>query len=277
MKQFVVKYEPEYISFIYTGDEINQTIKSIMKQLMPLWKKGKAFGCLCPENITLIQKDHMLYGEVDLKTMFVNPDYDCPEKQKTPASDIFSLGLIFHEMLTMSVPYCMGESDTVREALLNGERVDVSDYMDDLHYNLISSMIECDPEKRISYRELLASLESGKFSRRYRRDHDGTAYVNVELKDDEGNPAKGVMITVMHIYAREEFFDACTDEEGKAELVVSSGECWFSTFAEEYRPIDKHFFVYAEDTVTFRETMHKRDEDEERSFIYDDDDEIPFE
>ena len=141
MKQVTIDYEPSYLSYIYSVRELDTAFKSIIHQLMPLWKKGMAYGCLCPENIRLIQKDHMLYAEVDLHTMFENPEYDCPEKDKTPASDIFSLGLMMHEMLNETLPYCMGEKETIREALLAGEKVEVSDLLDDVHYNLISRMI----------------------------------------------------------------------------------------------------------------------------------------
>ena len=275
MKQVTVDYEPAYLCYIYSVSELDAVFKSIIRQLMPLWKKGRAYGCLCPENIKLIQKDHMLYAEVDLNTMFENPEYDCPEKDKTPASDIFSLGLMMHEMLDEMLPYCMGDKDTVREALLADEKVEVSDLLDDVHYNLISRMIEKEPEDRITCQELLASLEAGRCARRYRRDHDGSAYVNVRVQNSEGKPIEDAHVEVMHIFRKEEFFDALTDENGEAEILISSGECWLTIFAQGYALLDRHFFIYAEDTMSFQEILTEINESEEASFVYEEE-ELPF-
>ncbi|MBR3167339.1 MAG: hypothetical protein IKF18_01450 [Erysipelotrichaceae bacterium] len=274
MKRMTVEYEPEYLSYVYDTAELDGAFKSIIRQLMPLWKKGKAYGCLCPENITLIQKDHRLYAEVDLNTMFSNPEYDCPESEKTPASDIFSLGLLMHEMLSEMLPFCKGEKDTVREALLAEEKVEVSDLLDDVHFNLISGMLEKEPEQRITYQELAASLEAGKCARRYRRDRDGSAYVSVRLRNEENEPVSGAMISIMHIFRKEEFFDAASDANGEAELIISSGECWISIFADGYLPIDRHFFIYAEDSMDFEEILQKETNQKETSYICEED--VPF-
>ena len=141
MKRNVVEYDPMYFPYIYSREEIDATIISIIRQLIPLWKRGRAYGCICPENITFIQKDHLLYGELDLQTTFMNPEFACPETDRTPASDIFSLGILFHEMLTEEPPHYKGNQESVSDALRTGGKVEVSDLLDDVHYNLRNDRI----------------------------------------------------------------------------------------------------------------------------------------
>ena len=136
-------------------------------------------------------------------------------------------------------------------------------------------MIEYDPRDRIGFRELLMSLEAGKYSRRYRRDHDGNAYVNVELQDEEGSPVSGARISIMHILPKEQFFQSVTDEQGEAQIMISSGESWITIMADGYAPFEKNFFIFAEEKITFSIRLPKRMEEMEKTYSLSDED-FPF-
>lgn len=272
MPNMTVAWDPEYLPYIYSADDRDCIIKSLVRQLMPYWKKGKAFGCVCPDNFTIIQKDHRLFAQLHTNAMDQDSDYESPDIEKTPASDIFSLGLVWHVLFSETLPYWKSNAEYPYTAVRAGEKLEVFDYLDDLHFNLISRMLEKDPTIRISPEELLASLAAKRTIIKYRRPHDGTAEIRITVTTDEGEPLPDTLVDVYHPKSDQSFYNK-TGSNGQVSMQIASGECWLSIFHEGYGMRDRHFFIYADDTMEFTVTMSP-EEYTETSFTYDED--IPF-
>lgn len=272
LPEMIVTWEPQYLPYIYSSSDRDDIIVSLVRQLTYYWKKGTAYGCISPENFTIIQKDHRLFAKLNKNAMDRDPEYDDPDIDKTAASDIFSLGLIWHALFAEDLPYWKGNADYAWQAVRQGERLDVFDYLDDLHYNLISRMLEPNPDDRITPEELLASIAAKRASVAYRRPQDGTSWVNVTVTGPDGKPMADALVDIYSIKSDESFYGH-TDSSGKAELTVEAGECWLNIFRLDYVSKDIRFMIYAEDTMSF-EIQMEQEEYEEFSHVIDED--IPF-
>lgn len=87
----------------------------------------------------------------------------CGEEAKlTCKSDVFSLGLLFHQYLTGDLPYFdHSEYDYAHEAVLDDHPLVVSPELPQWIREIIQKMLECDPDVRISMEEVYREI--GKF------------------------------------------------------------------------------------------------------------------
>lgn len=77
-------------------------------------------------------------------------------------SDIFSLGLIFHQILSGKFPEFSDEYDYINEAVLDDSEIILSDSIDYNYRNVIKKMLEKDVNKRPDMKEIFYEIMSFK-------------------------------------------------------------------------------------------------------------------
>ena len=79
-------------------------------------------------------------------------------------ADVYSLGVLFYELLSRSVPYCGKDRKTILEAMKKSPRYNEEEGFECLSGDtecLIKKMLEKNPKKRITIEQVYAKL-SGK-------------------------------------------------------------------------------------------------------------------
>lgn len=73
--------------------------------------------------------------------------------------DVFALGILFHQYLTGTLPsFDQEEYDYIFDAVLDGQKLQLSPMLNEYYRTLIYGMLECDPEKRYSMAKVFAIL-----------------------------------------------------------------------------------------------------------------------
>jgi len=172
---------------LLTTDQACKVISRIAEQLRWLHEKKVVYLDIKPENIFLGFNDVQLIdfgismimqkGKKDLDIFLAEPQYVTPEGGKylkaNFSSDIFQLGILFHQLITGEHPFAIHKSiqDTNRE-----ERIlkyswpnivlpytsNLSKRFDDKRLTIINRMLEKDPEKRPALEEIINQLKNKK-------------------------------------------------------------------------------------------------------------------
>lgn len=83
------------------------------------------------------------------------------EAELTCKIDVFSLGILFHQYLTGSLPeYDHEEYDYLFEAVLDGQKPGISSKLSPYYRSLIEGMLRCEPEDRFSMEKVYAVLRN---------------------------------------------------------------------------------------------------------------------
>lgn len=83
----------------------------------------------------------------------------CEEDVKLTAKvDVFAMGIIFHEILSGKMPEFSDEYSYVYEAVLNDDKLKLSDEINPFYKELIEKMLKKDADERISMSEVLSEL-----------------------------------------------------------------------------------------------------------------------
>lgn len=77
--------------------------------------------------------------------------------------DVFALGLLFHQYLTGKMPeFDTEEYDYAFDAVLDGQKLEISSELSVNLQIMIQGMLECDPEKRLSMEAVFGMLDGGR-------------------------------------------------------------------------------------------------------------------
>lgn len=174
------------ISKYLTLDEKLFLCRTIAYSLYPLEKQGIIHGDIKPDNFILKKKDKCFISNmVDLESSFLlnNPPakgyiigtepYYSPElvdyndednlvdkNVLSAKSDVFSLGVVFYELLTGTYPKISGKEVYAFEAVKHGEKIPIPETWPKALRTLILSMLDKKPSNRPTIMEILQSLKS---------------------------------------------------------------------------------------------------------------------
>lgn len=122
------------------------------------------FGCSFFENEPPQYEDELGGDQVYLSPeacMFICGD----SVELTCKLDVFSLGLLFHQYLTGELPgFDEEEYDYAFEAVLDEKELIISNELPEKFQTMIKGMLECDPEKRYSMKQVYELFEEEKES-----------------------------------------------------------------------------------------------------------------
>ncbi|KAK1941897.1 putative serine/threonine-protein kinase/receptor [Phytophthora citrophthora] len=85
---------------------------------------------------------------------------ECLKKRPTFESDVYSFAMCMIEAATGEPPFSFLDDDSVRDNLKNGEIPDQPDEMTDEMWELVVSMTDVDPKKRISLQDMILKLKN---------------------------------------------------------------------------------------------------------------------
>lgn len=139
----------------YPLDEAAEIFKQIAEGLSFAHRNNIIHGNLRPSNILFDLHNSVKLVDFALPEHYSSGDmnwYAAPERKRTKASDIFSVGVILHQLLLNRRP----EFDRYGRLLLNSEDVFVHEQVNDM----LRKMLQRDPSQRhSSFDEVLADLE----------------------------------------------------------------------------------------------------------------------
>ena len=132
--------------------------------LLKWTRSGKLVGKLIDFDCSFLESDPpQSEDELGGDQVFLAPEcclFMCGEPVTiTCKSDVFSLGLLFHQYLAGHLPYFDPEEyDYAHEAVLDDKELFVSFRLPDELRSILAGMLEADPEKRISMRDVFTRL-----------------------------------------------------------------------------------------------------------------------
>ena len=163
-----------------TEDQIDLMMLREMRALQALHQAGVLHCDLKPDNIFIVEQDGayvgmisdfddsiLMNGHIDMKNIVCTQEYMSPEicaakllgedvpeelsaKHMSTPSDIFTMGLIYHEYLTGSLPAFNDEEyEQYSPALLAGEPLNLSESLSPAHRMLIGQMLAILPAMRM--------------------------------------------------------------------------------------------------------------------------------
>ena len=100
-----------------------------------------------------IQGDPVYYAPETFLAMIGEP------AKLTPKVDVFALGIVFHQLLCGRLPKLGGDDSYVYEAVLNDNTPELCERIPTALRELISKMLEKDPDRRISVNEVFEELK----------------------------------------------------------------------------------------------------------------------
>lgn len=83
---------------------------------------------------------------------------ECYDKKLNCKTDVFSLGLIFHQILCGEFPYFSDEYDYINEAVLDDSEIKLSNSLTDDYRMLIEKMLARDVDKRPSMKQVFDEI-----------------------------------------------------------------------------------------------------------------------
>jgi len=157
--------------------DIDKMMRRLVNAMGALHNGGIVHNDLKPDNIFIVKSGEAYVGMIsDFDDSFFKdsipesgyivgtPEYFSPEiglyvsEELSPdhaiaqqigiTSDIFALGLIYHEYLSGELPIFSEENEQVWQALCNGERIKLSKKIDYKHRELIARMLAIEPSNR---------------------------------------------------------------------------------------------------------------------------------
>ena len=183
--EYIESYDIKFEDICKTSFEQKMILlKVLAHQFAPLAKKYVIHSDLKPDNLMLKKtlSDYLTVKIIDFDASFLENDppdaedmvgdsvYFSPEAiyyqitegegKITPKADIFSLGIIFHQILCGELPKIESEEyDTIGEAVLNGERIILNEGLLPEFVSLIHQMLERDASERISAEDIWKKLK----------------------------------------------------------------------------------------------------------------------
>lgn len=164
-----------------TMDQKLTLLRSITYSMGRLHDMGIVHADLKPDNIILVPTAPGYYtgkiidfdsgfftgyqsGEVHGDPVYLAPEtflvMDGEGIALTEKLDIFALGILFHQYLTGSCPQVAGDSDYVFEGILSGDPVYLDGRLQPELQNLLSRMLQQDPDQRPGAWEILQELSA---------------------------------------------------------------------------------------------------------------------
>ena len=171
----------------------------LIDTLSYIHKEHVAHRDLKPENILLVNNYNTLkltdfglsnkynYGDY-LKTPCGSPFYAAPEtimgqKYLGEYSDVWSSGVILFVMLSGKLPFQGDNTQMIFESVLSGKYI-IPDYLSPGCKNLIKKILEIDPKKRISIREIINHpFIKERYEEYKKKDSEETEIINEEVID----------------------------------------------------------------------------------------------
>jgi len=149
---------PDHHAVFYAANVV--LAYSIMHKLDIIYRDLKPENMLIDRNGYLKLADYgfATVSDGSAWTVCGTPDYQAPEiitrQGASKASDFWALGVLIYEMLTGDAPFKSPSNDRwdIHRRILSG-RFYVPDYISQHAADLITQLLQVDPEKRLGYRE----------------------------------------------------------------------------------------------------------------------------
>ena len=227
-------------------DQIDLLMQRLSNALQALHSAGVLHCDLKPENVFLTRDrdgyyvgmlsdfdDSFLLSELpDKKSIvctleYLSPELGCykslegdePEMPLGPQSDVFTLGMVYHEYLAGDIPSFSSDYHQLYAALTGGQPLELSDALDPAHKLLLYRMMTTMPEDRL---QSCAEVRSEIAAIRYRRDaafdlkvmNGGKAMANTTLQLWAHFQNSGELSEKQHV----KLCDVRTDGRGQVQL-----------------------------------------------------------